>query len=166
MIKKNKTLTIAMLISVVAIYGTIVYKSVANTQLEVDKSNVNVFDLNYNIVNYKKDDFEILNRVKDPFNGKIMPRNVAGIKSIEQPKLVVQNKKPLKPIIKQWPPIKYYGFVKNTSSKNKGLCLVTINHQLVKIQKGAMHSGVTIVDVFKDSILVSSDQEFKTVVKE
>lgn len=166
MIKKNKTLTIAMLLGVIAIYGTIAYKSVANKQLDVEQSNINGLDLNYSIVNYKKDNFEINGSIKDPFNSKVSIRNSTIVKIQGPTKPPVQNKKPVKPIVKQWPVIKYYGFVKNTSTKKKGLCLVRINHNLIKIQKGETHNGISIIAVFKDSIQLSSDQDLKTILKE
>ncbi len=166
MIKKNKTLTIAMLIGVVVIYGTIIYKSLANKQLEAEQTGVNTLDLNYSIVNYKKDNFEIIDKINDPFKGRAFSENSSLCISNELPKPSVQVKKPLIPVITQWPDIKYYGFVKNTSVKKNGLCLVKIDQQLVKIQKGETFNNIRIISVFQDSIQVLFDDTFRTVIKE
>lgn len=163
MIKKNKPVTIILLLAVASIYGTIIYRSfTSNTLIETGPSS-NPMVTNVMATNYLKDSFKIDFFLNDPFNTKT--NHISFQKKIHNLPNNIGNKKvgnlpPVKNAPLKWPEVKYFGFVKN-KQKNKGLSLISIDGQLLKVANGDINKGVK----FLSSTLDSARFYFNGVVK-
>ncbi len=171
MIKKNKALTWMLLLVVVGIYATIAYKSYANKKLTEEHIQEYAPDLSFSPANYKKEDFKIDFQLNDPFrsSARIRKRNPAPETQNNYSPQISQRVRPQQPVTPpiavKWPEIKYFGFVRNTEKPNS-LCLLSINGELIKKEKSQSHKGIEILNVFKDSVVVSFQGKLKTVAKQ
>jgi len=135
MIKKNKPITIFLLVAVIAIYGSIAYRSFYGNQKIEEVLNQMLHSDELLSVNYYKDSFKIDFYLKDPFGGRSFSTKGNNNPTIVKPIIINKDikKDPMIPL--KWPSLKYYGFVKNTVKKN-GLYLVSFNNQLTKMKLG------------------------------
>lgn len=101
----------------------------------------------------KKQLFDLPIIFRDPFLGKY---------TIQKKEVSVKtyNQKALNPKNINWPSIEYYGFVKGETSKSP-LILLKINNNLDRVRKGTQTSGLSIEQVFKDSVVVLFNNEKK-----
>lgn len=174
MIKKNKVLTRLLLLGVIAIYGTIAYRSYANKKMTEEQSQLVVNDLAFSPANYKKDVYTIDFDLTDPFRGgRVKPRsravespdlnavNTPYSRSGRNPQMIV----PTMPKTVNWPKVQYFGFVKKVSAE-KRRCLLSIDGQLVKQEAGTTHREVVIEKVYRDSVILLFEGETKTFLKQ
>ena len=165
MIKKNKPLTIFLLVAVVAIYGSILYRSFSGQQTIDEVSNQTHHQMNNLSVNYQKDSFKIDFYLKDPFKSEgFLNKTKYSESPIVQPAKISPAKEIKKELIPDWPAIKYYGFVKNRSNK-KGLYLISVNHELTKMKLGASYKNITLVNANMDSAVFRFNGEQKSIKK-
>jgi len=169
MIKKNKKLTWALLVGVVIIYVTIVYKSYANQNLVAKEEIAFNNNSSFSPANYKKEDFIINMPLTDPFHYDGTQKRSKNHQSdhgmhqevARHPQQKVKvNPQPIPP--KPWPVVKYFGFVKKTTNA-AGLCLLTIDNKLVKVEQFQAYDGIQIKSIFKDSLIVQFKDELKTI---
>ncbi|WP_300570380.1 hypothetical protein [Flavobacterium sp.] len=161
----KKKINIALLIVVLALWGTVGYKTISqyffSKELAFNDVKLNT-KLNFNQI--KKDTFNLESIQRDPFlnNNSEPPTNTEVVKKVYLPKKVVS--KPVaapKPVL-QWPAIFYYGYIKS-KDKTEELILVKIDRQLHKLRKNDQIDGLTIKKVFNDSIEVSFYKEKKII---
>ncbi|WP_298487851.1 hypothetical protein [uncultured Maribacter sp.] len=118
-------------------------------------------------IKFKKDTFNIGVYKRDPFldgYGKTFKRKMNNSKNT--PKKV--NKKPIskKNIGSKmlWPKLKYYGYMKGGSNKEK-LALIKMNNKLHRVRSQQEINNILVYSVFADSVILKMNSQFKTVYK-
>ena len=158
-IRMKKIINIGLIVFVVVLWGTIVYRYVNNyfySQSPIIEEDYNQYSL---IKINKRDTFNLANLNRDPFLGKTTKKSY--VISKNNTTLKVGNK-----ILKSSPSktpstiptIHYFGVIKS-SSKKEELIIVKINNVVKKIRLNSEFEGVKVNKVFKDSILVSFNKK-------
>jgi len=161
----KKKINIALIIVVLALWGTVAYKAVSQyffpkELLAVNDGQTNV-RLNFSQI--KKDVFQIeniqsvpfLNKREEPLTQNVVVRDIISPPKINKPVIVP------KPAV-QWPAVYYYGYIKS-KDKTEELILVKINNQLHKLRKNDQVDGLVIKKVYSDSIEVYFNKEKKII---
>ena len=161
----KKRINIALLILVLALWGTVGYKSM-NQYFFPKEIALNDVQSNstFNFSQIKKDTFNLEPIQKDPFlnkNNFNLNQNTVVKKVYVQPKVI--NKPPVQPkSIINWPSVSYYGYIKS-KDKTEELILVKIDNELHKLRKNAAIDGLIIKKVFNDSIEVLFNKEKRVI---
>ena len=164
---KSKGFTYLLLIVVAIIWYNVFFRIKENIMGE----NLPVTDNTTIAKMYKtqpRKEFTLKANYRDPFiskgsSGSIAPTNTT-------PQLTVQPvfkepKLPPPPKIHHWPKIKYFGTVKNNSSK-KALCIVNIDDMLFNLREGeSVLDGIVIKKIYRDSLYIQQGKNFKMVRK-
>lgn len=158
----KKTLNSILLISVLAIWGYVLYSKFYNgeTVLSEDENLINNTPVRSHI---KKDSFELRANYRDPFLGKAS-RPVYKPKKNQGKSTQINRKKkpPLKKTEQVWPTIRYYGLVKNASRKKSGTALISINGKTHHVNNGEKVDNIEVRSIQGDSIKVKFNKELKT----
>lgn len=153
----KKAINIILIIFVLGLWGTIVYRYVSNLFI-TENSILSRNDKKYSLVRIKdRDTFNLSLLKRDPFLGNHMTSNIArSIPHFEKEvkskpsKISVKNNSTSKFI----PTIQYYGIIKSSSKKDE-LVIIKINNTLQKLRPNSEYEGVKIKKIYKDSILIS-----------
>ena len=159
------TKNIVAFIALILIWGLVIKNKFGLFSNDTNLSVNNSYDVPIKN-NYLKDTFQLVLTGRDPFlNSKIKNSTNHSVKK-QFNKTHVPQKKITPPIIKniKWPSIKYYGYVKN-KTKGKQACLIKIESNLYQMHKGNIKQNIELVQIYKDSIQVKFNQEFKTILK-
>lgn len=165
---KNKKFTYILLPLVILIWGAIVYKIIAS-YLEKDSSGyISKSDDKTVLKINKTDTFSLLLNYSDPFlkEGSMVTAKPAYDYSksvpIKQNASIVKEKKNTSPIT--WPAIVYCGLIKNKQN-NKSCSIIKINGKEQIMNVGDIYNDVTLIKVFKDSVIVQYKNSKKTIIK-
>lgn len=152
----KKIINIGLIIFLLVLWGTIVYRYVNNylsSENIIIKEDYNQYSL---IKINSRDSFNLVNLSRDPFLGKATKKHKttsigSNTKTIVSNKVSspIQNK-----IQKPIPVIQYFGIIKSSSKKDE-MIIVKINNVIKKMRLNSEFEGVKVNKVFKDSILVS-----------
>lgn len=163
----KKKINSILIIVVLGLWGTVAYKTISqyffSKELVANKISLNS-ELNLNQIN--KDTFNLEKVARDPFLNKqdqtavfVSKKdysNTANIKIKTNP-VVVKPKE-----IINWPLISYHGYIKS-KVKNEELILIKIDEKLYKIIKGDQIEGITLKNVYNDSIELNFNKEKKVI---
>lgn len=120
------------------------------------------------ILNFKKDTFNLQLPKRDPFlNQMATPNQLTMNAEMVLPKLKQEKAAPKEVIVKpnkEWPKIKYFGFVRN-KSKQHPLCVLSINGKIHKVSIGEMINEISLINATKDSLELSYFNENKFFLK-
>lgn len=160
---QKKKLNILLIIVVLGLWGTVIYKSLGNYFTSNTAINsTNKRQTNFNIKNIKKDTFPLEQLKRDPFldHNTVTPasKEIALIETQSIPKPVRITTPPIKkevpqPVIFNWPNINYYGYIKSWNKDNQ-LILIKIDGKLFKVRKNETVNEILISNTFKDSVEV------------
>ncbi len=166
MIKKNKPVTIFLLVSVIAIYGVIIYRSFSvGNQKNEDVFGLSVKNNEMINVNYHKDSFKINSFLRDPFGSSgFSSINTNHSEIIDKPIILDKDHMIKDPTPLIWPELKYFGYVKNKTRK-KGLYLISVNNHLTKIKIGETFKEVTLFSCSRDSAVFIFGEEKRSIQK-
>lgn len=167
MSKKLKTRLI--LLAVLVIWGNIGYRIFKNYQVEqeLEENTSSYQSSSVNIVNFRKDSFDLVLPDVDPFlKTRIKPNKVVADNTDKQSNNHHKKKVKKEKIVQEttWPQIKYLGFIRNHNNED-ALCLLQINGNFLKVSEGDNELGVYVTSVFRDSIKLKYSDEFKTFRK-
>lgn len=120
-------------------------------------------------LSFSKDTFNLKKIEKDPFLGtvkKVRKRKVNIAKDKHKPSLKtrVQTIKKKENKKTNWPKINYFGHLKGSSSSSK-LILIKIDNKLHKVREGELIDNISIRKVYRDSIKVHMNGDFKMIKK-
>lgn len=163
--KKNKNVQYLLLVLVLGIWGTIAFQmcdfledstvTIAETQaLPILADNTS-----------KRDSFAILVNYTDPFLGKKITRSKSSRKSqVKRSKY----QRPAPPSItkakpKPMPPINYQGYAINGHRITR--VRVSIDKKLYTMKQFKQEKGITILEMYKDSIIIGWKGERKTIIR-
>lgn len=156
----KKVLNSVLLVSVLSIWGYVLYSKVlGNGDSPVQEENVQNTANTSRII--KKDSFILKANYRDPFLGKtirIKPKNTTS-PIVSNKKNVQISKKAIAEV--KWPSIRYYGLIKNTSKKNSGTGLMSIDGKSHKINKQDEINDLRIISLNKDSVVVKFNKSTK-----
>jgi hypothetical protein len=164
---KSKGFTYLLLIVVAIIWYNVFFRIKENIMGE----NLPVADNMVIAKMYKthpRKEFTLKANYRDPFSskgssGSIAPTN-ATLQIPVQP-VYKEPKLPPPPKVQHWPKIKYFGTVKNNSSK-KALCIVNIDDMLFNLREGeSVLDGIVIKKIYRDSLYIQQGKNFKMVKK-
>lgn len=165
---KNKGVTYLLLIVVAIIWYNVFFRIKDNIMGE----NLPVADNMAIAKMYKtqpRKEFTLKANYRDPFSSKGSSVNVTEISTAapQQPVQPVykEPKLPPPPKVHHWPKIKYFGTVKNNTSK-KALCIVNIDDMLFNLREGESElDGIVIKKIYRDSLFIQQGKDFKMVKK-
>mgnify|MGYP006173368547 FL=1 len=159
----KKTLNIILIVTVVALWGTVLYKYV-NRFFNPIQNDFAVREFSSPIsTKIAKDTFDLQPLHRDPFLDRSMiKRNEEKpIRVNTQPK-VIKTKTP--EIQKPFPLVHYYGYIKSQDKKEQ-LILLKVNNKLERVRLKSNIDGLIINQIYKDSIQVSYNKELKMIKK-
>lgn len=139
--KKNKPVTIALLIAVLVIWGTIAYKIVQATNTGVTKIPP-IPTRATNTTDQVSENYEIAEYTRDPFLSIIT--DTATVPEVVQPTTPTPEKKPI--VIPE-----YYGVVQNEKEKT---ALLKIKGKLQFLHTGEMNGDVKVVSIYEDKVVL------------
>lgn len=160
MIKKK--INIALLIIVLGLWGTVVYKYVSHfflsTEVQVFESQNN---LSVNLKNSVKDTFELKTLTRDPFLGLSNNKSTKIIinQSNNSKKSIVKNT-PSSIIKEPFPRIIYYGHILS-NEKKKEMILLNVRGKFLKLALNEEKEKIKVTTFTRDSIKVSFGKEFQ-----
>ena len=161
----KKKINIVLIVFVVGLWGTVIYKYVNRFFLEDNNPIVeHEFTASFNSKAIVKDTFTPGLISRDPFLNSIkaekkVNRTQRKNNGIKAPKFI-----PKKLVVTQFPVIKYYGFIKSTS-RNKELILVSINGKFSRLKLNEDKEGIKVTSLQKDSIKVMYNKEYRWFFK-
>ncbi len=160
----KKYLNSVLFILLVIIWGSVIIKyfgtskGVLNTPKEM-VSNISG-NKNYETV---RDTFKLDIQNKDPFKVTKPIENKTPIKTA-LPKPIQKQVRVDKPVAIHWPSITYHGFVKGDHNTTR-LILLKVDNKLYKKREKEMIADLTIIKAHSDSLLVSFNNQLKTIKK-
>ncbi|MCH4831322.1 hypothetical protein B0A56_05555 [Flavobacterium columnare NBRC 100251 = ATCC 23463] len=172
----KKKINVILLIGVLALWGTVIYKYISH--FFQDKQIENNFENNITIKlpdKIEKDTFLLGSLSIDPFlktvkvikieNNKPQQTNI----TTNLLKLKKNEIKPIKPVkvIEEnpFPDIKFYGYIK-TQGKAEELILIKVNDNLFKTRLNTECNGVVIKKIYRDSLEVKFEKRKRIVVRQ
>jgi hypothetical protein len=164
---KNKGFTYLLLIVVAIIWYNVFFRIKENIMGE----NLPVTDNTTIAKMYKtqpRKEFTLKANYRDPFSSKGSSATIAPTNATPQipiQPVYKEPKLPPPPKVHHWPKIKYFGTVKNNSSK-KALCIVNIDDMLFNLREGeSVLDGIVIKKIYRDSLYIQQGKNFKMVRK-
>jgi hypothetical protein len=164
---KNKGFTYLLLIVVAIIWYNVFFRIKDNIMGE----NLLVSDNTTIAKMYKtqpRKEFTLKANYRDPFSSKGSSGSITATNAAPQMPIqpvYKEPKLPPPPKIHHWPKIKYFGTVKNNSSK-KALCIVNIDDMLFNLREGeSVLDGIVIKKIYRDSLYIQQGKNFKMVKK-
>ena len=159
----RKYLNSTLIVLLVIIWGSVFYKYFGDKKsLEKNQYAINL-EPNYN------KDYGI---AKDTFLLKLIDRDPFGVSRVKRVNiskpLTKKATKKVKLTLKKsmvWPAISYHGFVKSEHSATR-LILLKIDNKVYRKREKEIVSGVTLVKVYNDSLIVSLNNNIKTIKRQ
>ncbi|MCB0479716.1 MAG: hypothetical protein KDC84_16225 [Crocinitomicaceae bacterium] len=158
----KKTINSILLVTVLGIWGYVVYAKFYNGNSESNDTN-EIVNVSGGRTIMKKDSFSLRLDYRDPFLGKISNNNFKPKQSISAHS--TQEKRKIKsptPEPQPWPTIRYYGLVKNASKNKGGTALISLNGKTHQVIQGDEIEHVEIKNILGDSIQVKYQKEIRT----
>ncbi len=164
-IRMKKIINIVLIVFVLTLWGTIIYRYVNNFFYSQDLKieNYNQYSL---IKINKRDTFNLGNLNRDPFLGKTTKKyKLISVNNNSTTKFKNKISKPVSSKISTpIPIIQYFGIIKSSSKKDE-MIIVKINNVVKKMRLNSEFEGVKLKKVFKDSILISFNNNLKYIVR-
>jgi len=162
---KNKVITYILLVVVIGIWGRIIYSSFFRSAGE-EESSVSYYEpVQLDEENKTTEKIELIANYRDPFLGKGTKRVKTSINKplrSESQSRKKENPSLDKPI--NWPSINYYGLMKNVNSSDK-IAIINIEKKQVLWREGEQYEDLSVLKIYKDSILLSLADENKIILK-
>lgn len=152
----------ALVILLVVIWSSVVYKFFIKPKKQLTSNQNNNIYNNYS-ANYKisKDTFNLVLINNDPFKvSKKRPLYKKSLKPVSRQ--VVQ--KTTNNTNVNFPTITYHGFIKGENKATR-LILLKINNRLYRKREEEQVNNVTVVKAYNDSLIVSFQNNLKTIKK-
>jgi len=162
---KNKVITYILLVIVIGIWGRIIYSGFFLGP-EEEEPNVSHYEpVQLDEENNAIEKVELIANYRDPFLGKGTKHSKGPItRPLRSNK---QNNKKEAPSIDKpisWPSINYYGLMKNVNSSDK-IAIINIEKKQVLWREGEQYEDLSVLKIYKDSILLSLADENKIILK-
>lgn len=160
---QNKQINIMLIVIVLALWGTVLYKYV-NRFFFDEEIVYQQSEFSIPITKIEKDTFELQPLNRDPFLGKVvLKKEVKQInkKNIIKP-VIKKVKEPI--IIKPFPIVQYFGYIKSQENNQK-LILLKINNRLKRVRLNDNVDGLIVKQIYKDSVVVSFNKIQKSILK-
>ena len=157
---KKKRINIVLIIVVVGLWGTLIYKyfrphlagQVVSQSIEYQNNN--------EVRIATKDTFELRRLDFDPFFNKVVNKSVVFTSN------AAVSYPPKKPVVKNlnkvFPTVSYFGYIKSTK-RAKEMILIKINQQLKRVRLNQIIDGLIIKSIYRDSIEVVFQGEARTI---
>jgi type II secretory pathway component PulC len=157
---KNRKLMYVLVPLVVAIWGTIVFRIFSGMKGE----NRDIPAAGPPVLlpgEKEKEDYQLIADYPDPFlNSHVMPGETDVVQSPPRP---LPEPPPVKPPL-TWPSLKYGGIIKNIKV-NKEFALIQMSGKEYLARQGEMIGELQLLRIYKDSVLVSFQNEKRTIKK-
>jgi hypothetical protein len=160
----KKKLNIVLLLLVLGLWGTVVYKYVSqyfvkNEITDLNKNESTLIDLKIK----EKDTFRIIQLNRDPFlNKKFSSDEPKPVVFIQEKRTIEVPKLPTKPIVSiPFPTINYLGYIKS-KEKQYEMALLKVNGKFFKLKINETKDKIKIISISKDSVKVRFSNEEKS----
>lgn len=168
----KKTWTRGLIVIVAGLWAYNIYRTVENYQVKTETQNEQInTTLSFAPVMFNKDTFMLDLPLEDPFlrNDKRWNQFNATSNVPSSTSLLKRNAQvPIAlPVIQkklEWPPIQYFGFIRNHNAGHQ-LCMLTISNKNHKLSIGDSKDQITVIQAYSDSIVLSFQNEIRTVKK-
>lgn len=161
---KKKQINIALIIIVLALWGTVLYKYVNRFFSNDNEIVYNQPEFSIPIAKIDKDTFELKLLERDPFLAKTTLKKESNSivkKALSKP---VFKKTPAPIINKPFPIVQYFGYIKS-QDKSQKLILLKVNNRLERVRLSDNVDGLIIKEIYKDSVIVSFNKIHKSISK-
>lgn len=161
---KKKQINIALIIIVLALWGTVLYKYVNRFFSNDNEIVYNQPEFSIPIAKINKDTFELQTLVRDPF---------LGITTIKKESNPIIKKTKIKPVFekntdlvptKPFPIVQYFGYIKS-QDKTQKLILLKVNNRIERVRLNDNIDGLIVKQIYKDSVTVSFNKIEKSISK-
>lgn len=161
---KKKQINIALIIIVLALWGTVLYKYVNRFFGNDEIINFNEQQFLIPIATIEKDTFELKTLARDPFLGKI---------TLKKESAQIIKKTVIKPILKTttesiktkpFPIVQYFGYIKS-QDKSQKLILLKVNDRFKKVRLKDNIDGLVVEQIYKDSVVLRYNNSAKSISK-
>lgn len=153
-------------VSVAVLWAIAIYRTWKNYEAKAENNETALISTPaVSPMQFRKDTFELVLPEYDPFLQKSWTpsvQNESPVADVKQNQVV--KKDPVVPVVKTWPQIDYFGFVKNRN-QNSTLCLLKIDGRQVQLSKGEKYNGLLVQNTYRDSVQLVFEGETKTVRK-
>jgi len=162
---KNKKVQVVLIIVVLLIWGTILYKFLFYNDDEQKSEIVFRNEKEKENTNIIPDTFNLLCNYNDPFlSGVVFHENITeSADDKESETKLPEIKNVIKPVV--WPELKYCGLIQNIKSESK-TGLLKINKKEYVIYENFIVKDIVVVKVYNDSIILKLEEEIKTLKKQ
>jgi hypothetical protein len=152
--KKNRV-NIILIVVVVSIWGFVALKATGNLFASEDTLTQTDDSALPEVQEPKKlTDEKLQLNYNDPFLGNSYKSEVKSPVNNSSVKIKNQKTKVEKIVSKEFPPVKFFGLVRNTGT-NKMVAIVSVNNQEKRMLSGETFNEVKLEKITRDSILVS-----------
>ncbi|MDK2772179.1 MAG: hypothetical protein KYX68_08155 [Flavobacterium sp.] len=161
---KKKQINIALIIIVLALWGTVFYKYVNRFFSNDNEIVYNQTEFSLPITKIEKDTFELKLLERDPFLAKTMLKRESNSivkKALNKP---VFKKTPVPIINKPFPIVQYFGYIKS-QDKNQKLILLKVNDRLKRVRLKDNIDGLVVEQIYKDSVVLRYNNSAKSISK-
>jgi hypothetical protein len=159
----KKTINIALIVVVLSLWGTVMYKYVNRFFKNDESALAQVSNYENNTVSIiEKDTFELQPLTKDPFLNKVFTRAIAQSKIVRTTPKIKTVTKPKEVV--PFPRVQYFGYIKSEDKKEK-LILLKINNRLERVRLNSTVDGLVVKNIYKDSVLVYFNKETRSFIK-
>lgn len=160
----KKKINIALLIIVLGLWGTVIYKYVSHfffkPEIEVFQHDINT---GKKLKNSVKDTFELKPLERDPFLAinYHKPKPVI-IRPQNNSNALILKKEPVSIKKKQFPRVIYYGHIMS-EEKRKETILLSVGGKFLKVALNEEKENIKVVGFTRDSIKVEFEREFQWI---
>jgi hypothetical protein len=163
---KSKGFTYVLLAVVAVVWYQVFVRVKSNFAVPDQLGNNPPRTLNFNKKILKPRNFDLKADFRDPFlTGNLVQKLSTPVDGQGQVEQVKPAPVPKKVIPISWPTIKYYGFVRNTSSKNPR-AVISIDNYVFKLQAGEeVWDNIRVVSASKDELKIYYKGEYKVFEK-
>ncbi len=168
----KKRWTRVLIVIVAGLWAYNIYRTVENYQVKHESQNEQInTNLSFAPVMFNKDTFMLDLPLEDPFlrNEKRwhQSNSASNTPNIPNPNSRNQQRSTPLPIIEkklEWPTVKYFGFIRNRDADHQ-LCMLNIANKNHRLSIGDSKDQITLIQAYPDSVLISFQNEFKTIQK-
>lgn len=168
----KKRWTRILIVIVAGLWAYNIYRTVENYQVKHESQNEQInTNLSFAPVMFNKDTFMLDLPLEDPFlrnekrwhqsssNSSTSSSSNPNSRNQQRPTSLPRVDKKL-----EWPTIKYFGFIRNRDADHQ-LCMLNIANKNYRLSIGDSKDQISLIQAYPDSVLVSFQNEFKTIPK-
>ena len=164
--KKNKKLQYILLTVVLVVWGLVIYRIFFEGRSKPDNLTQVIKPIVKETIEAKKESYRLIASYRDPFleggtSIEIKPENADQENQQRSSSNLRRRRTNVSRV--RWPEVKYGGFIE--SNGNKYTILLNIKNRDYLVYEGDTVEEIVVKEFYKDSLIVSYNNEDKTLIK-